>query len=48
MSSDEPYATRIVRVFPDDASSVIWFSDPVPYVETRLSPELVDALERCA
>jgi hypothetical protein len=46
MASDEPfvYATRIVRVFPDYASSVIWFSDPVRYEETRLSKSLVARL----
>jgi hypothetical protein len=46
MASDEPYiyATRIVRVFPDYASSVIWFSDPVRYDETRLSGSLIARL----
>jgi hypothetical protein len=46
MASDEPYiyATRIVRVFPDYANSVIWFSDPVGYDETRLSEGLVARL----
>lgn len=46
MTADEPfpYATRIVRVFPDYAGSVIWFSDPVPYEESRLSAGLVARL----
>ena len=38
------YATRIVRVFPDYAESVIWFSDPFPYEESRLTTDLVDGL----
>ncbi|WP_233198372.1 hypothetical protein [Cryobacterium sp. Y50] len=38
------YETDIVRVFPDYAQSVIWFSDPMPYSETELSSELVDRL----
>ncbi|WP_374946645.1 hypothetical protein [Agreia sp.] len=46
MASEEPYvyATRIVRVFPDDAGSVIWFSEPIPYYETCLSEGLVSRL----
>ena len=38
------YATRTVRVFPDYAESVIWFSDPFPYEESRLTTDLVDGL----
>lgn len=46
MAADEPYIydTRIVRVFPDYADTVIWFSEPVPYPETRLSDGLVAQL----
>lgn len=46
MRTDEPYpyATRIVRIFPDYADSVVWFSDPVPYGETRLTAELIERL----
>ncbi|AXH35010.1 hypothetical protein DVJ78_05910 [Humibacter sp. BT305] len=46
MTTDEPspYATRIVRIFPDHADSVVWFSDPVPYDETGLTAELVERL----
>lgn len=46
MSADEPYpyATTIVRIFPDYAGSVVWFSDPVPYEESALSSELVERL----
>jgi hypothetical protein len=39
------YATDVVRVFPDHAGSVIWFSEPLPYAETRLTPNLVAQLE---
>lgn len=39
------FETRIVRLFPDYGGSVIWFSDPMPYDETRLSPDLVRRLE---
>ena len=38
------HATRIVRVFPDYADSVIWSSDPVAYDETRLSEQSVARL----
>jgi hypothetical protein len=43
---DRPYiyATDIVRVFPDYADSVIWFSDPMPYPETHLTVDLVTRL----
>jgi hypothetical protein len=40
----DKYATEIVRVFPDYAGSVIWFSDPMPYSETELSSDLVGRL----
>jgi hypothetical protein len=39
------YATDVVRVFPDYAGAVIWFSEPLPYAETRLTRELVALLE---
>jgi hypothetical protein len=39
------YATDVVRVFPDHAGSVIWFSEPLPYAETRLTPDLIAQLE---
>jgi hypothetical protein len=39
------YATDVVRVFPDHAGSVIWFSEPLPYRETRLTQDLVALLE---
>lgn len=38
------YATTVVRLFPDHAGSVLWFSEPVPYEVTRLDPGLLDAL----
>lgn len=38
------YATRIVRVFPDYAESVVWFSDPFLYEDSRLTTDLVDGL----
>lgn len=38
------YATEIVRIFPDYADTVIWFSDPMPYSEAALSNELVGRL----
>lgn len=38
------FETRIVLVGPDYGCSVIWFSDPVPYEETRLSSDLVRRL----
>ena len=46
MTQDGPseYETDIVRVFPDYARSVIWFSDPMPYSETKLSSGLVERL----
>jgi hypothetical protein len=46
MSDSGPfkYATRIVRMFPDYAESVIWFSDPVAYEESRLTADLVAEL----
>lgn len=34
------YDTEVVRLFYDYASSVVWFPDPVPHIECRLSPEL--------
>jgi hypothetical protein len=39
------YATTVVRLFPDYAGSVIWFSTPVPYEETGLDPQLTDDLQ---
>jgi hypothetical protein len=39
------YETEIVRVFPDYAWSVIWFSGPFSYPETGLSGALVGRLE---
>ncbi|MFB2557046.1 hypothetical protein [Herbiconiux liangxiaofengii] len=39
------YATDVVRVFPDYAGSVIWFSEPLPYPETRLMPDLIALLQ---
>jgi hypothetical protein len=39
------YATDVVRVFPDHAGSVIWFSEPLPYADTRLTLNLVAQLE---
>lgn len=39
------YATDVVRVFPDHAGSVIWFSEPLPYAETHLTPDLIAQLE---
>jgi hypothetical protein len=46
MTQDGPsvYETDIVRVFPDYARSVIWFSDPMPYSETEFSSNLVESL----
>ncbi|RFA13862.1 hypothetical protein B7R22_11445 [Subtercola boreus] len=46
MAADELYIydTRIVRMFPDYAGTVIWFSEPVPYPETGLSDGLVAQL----
>lgn len=46
MTQDGPftYETDIVRVFPDYAGSVVWFSDPMPYSETELSSDLVGRL----
>lgn len=35
------YATTVVRLFPDYAESVIWFSGPVAYEQTRLDADLV-------
>lgn len=48
VASNDPYiyATRTVRVFPDYANSVIWFSDPFPYHESHLSKSLVTRLDR--
>ncbi|WP_378148083.1 hypothetical protein ACFJGV_07725 [Cnuibacter sp. UC19_7] len=45
-TADEPfpYATRIVRIYPDYADTVIWFSDPFPYEETGLTAELIERL----
>ena len=40
------YATRIVRVFPDYAESVIWFSDPFPYEDARLTTDLAAPLRK--
>lgn len=39
------FETRIVRLFPDYGGSVIWFSDPMSYEETRLSSDLVQRLK---
>lgn len=46
MAAQEPfiYDTRIVRVFPDYADTVIWFSEPMPYPETGLSDGLIAQL----
>ena len=46
MTQDGPsvYETDIVRVFPDSARSVIWFSDPMPYSETEFSRDLMETL----
>jgi hypothetical protein len=38
------YATSVIRLFPDHAESVLWFSEPVPYEQTRLDARLVDDL----
>jgi hypothetical protein len=35
------YATTVIRLFPDYAESVIWFSSPVPYEETQLDDRLI-------
>jgi hypothetical protein len=47
MSTTDPwnYATRIVRVFPDYADTVIWFDGPFPYAETCLSEALIERME---
>lgn len=37
----EEYATTVVRLFPDHARSVLWFSGPVPYEATQLDERLV-------
>ena len=37
----DEYATSVVRLFSGHAQSVIWFSGPVPYEETRLEADLV-------
>jgi hypothetical protein len=39
------YATRIVRVFPDYAETVIWFGSPFPYLETGLSDALIERMK---
>lgn len=38
------YEQEIVRLFYDYASSVVWFPDPVPYENARLSESLVASL----
>ncbi|MDR5699624.1 hypothetical protein [Agromyces aerolatus] len=38
------YEQEIVRLFYDYTDTVLWFPDPVPYDEARLSPELTEAL----
>lgn len=38
------YEQEIVRLFYDYTSSVVWFPDPVPYEEARLSESLVASL----
>ncbi|MBG6238423.1 hypothetical protein IWX78_001395 [Mycetocola sp. CAN_C7] len=40
MSDLSPYATSIVRLFPDSAGTVLWFIDPVPYEVASLSAGL--------
>ncbi|GIT80627.1 hypothetical protein LLS1_22960 [Leifsonia sp. LS1] len=45
---DDPveYLTTVVRVFPDYADSVIWFSPgPVAYEDAHISPELARDLQ---
>lgn len=41
MGAVSEYATTVVRLFPDHAESVIWFSGPVPYERTELDPRLI-------
>jgi hypothetical protein len=38
------HETSVVRLFVDHANSVVWFSDPVPYEESHLTADLVQAL----
>jgi hypothetical protein len=39
------YSTRIVRVFPDYAKTVIWFGGPFSYPETGLSDALIERMK---
>ena len=40
----DAYGTSVVRLFSGHAESVVWFSEPVPYAETRLDAALVGDL----
>lgn len=44
LRSASEYATSVVRLFSDYADSVIWFSGPVAYQDTRLEHDLVSDL----
>ncbi len=38
------YETRVVRIFPDYATTVIWFFFPVDYDRAGLDSELITAM----